>query len=448
MDEAALERAKARIAAAVAGRPEPAALEAALERSRDQIEALASVAAELEASLPERVGAAVHDGLRAEVLPVARHIAEIRGLLNQAIRRLERIEGDLRAASIVAALRLALLHAIAPASRLSTSAGRVAPLKITQGHVKLPGGATWRERNPWLAFEDGVRVVRGFVQRLESGAWGPVPARLGEDLRSLTEGSATVVIKQATAGAFGYLLASFILEGRSAEATPLRREEFFRMLRYGVPAGFNWAFEFYAIIAFINIVVASLGTSSLAALMAVFQINAVAFMPAFALASAGAILVGQSIGEGRKDEVAPIVATTFKASAGWTGLAALAYLAIPRILLAPFVSPDSDGTFLQVGAAMLMMSALWQAFDSAGMTFTEALRAAGDTSFPMWTRGFLAWGFFLPGSWIAVKSLGGTEIAAMAFLLGYLGLLAVVLLWRFRGGAWRSIELVEPVPAE
>jgi len=118
---------------------------------------------------------------------------------------LERIEGDLRAASIVAALRLALLHAIAPASRLSTSAGRVAPLKITQGHVKLPGGATWRERNPWLAFEDGVRVVRGFVQRLESGAWGPVPARLGEDLRSLTEGSATVMLKQATAGAFGGL---------------------------------------------------------------------------------------------------------------------------------------------------------------------------------------------------------------------------------------------------
>jgi hypothetical protein len=31
------------------------------------------------------------------VLPVARHIAEIRGLLNGAIRRLERIEGDLAA---------------------------------------------------------------------------------------------------------------------------------------------------------------------------------------------------------------------------------------------------------------------------------------------------------------------------------------------------------------
>jgi hypothetical protein len=97
MDAHALERAKQRIADAAAGRPEPAVLEAALERSRDQIEALAATAAELEASIPAHVGAAVRDGLRTEVLPVARHIAEIRGLLNQAIRRLERLEGDLLA---------------------------------------------------------------------------------------------------------------------------------------------------------------------------------------------------------------------------------------------------------------------------------------------------------------------------------------------------------------
>jgi hypothetical protein len=97
VDEQALERAKARIADAASGRTPPAELEAALERSRSQIEALAAAAAELEGALPERIGAAVQDGLRAEVLPVARHIAEIRGLLNQAIRRLERLEGDLLA---------------------------------------------------------------------------------------------------------------------------------------------------------------------------------------------------------------------------------------------------------------------------------------------------------------------------------------------------------------
>jgi hypothetical protein len=118
---------------------------------------------------------------------------------------LERAENDLRAASIAAAMRLALLHAVAPASRLATSAGRVAPLRIQGGHVKLPGNVQWRERNPWLAFEDGVRVVRGFLQRLESGAWGPVPARFGDDLRSLAEGAATAVVKQGTPAALDAL---------------------------------------------------------------------------------------------------------------------------------------------------------------------------------------------------------------------------------------------------
>jgi hypothetical protein len=97
VDDRALERAKARIAAAASGRVAPAELEAAVERSRAQIEALAVAAADLESTLPEKIGAAVQDGLRGEVLPVARNLAEIRGLLNQAIRRLERIEGDLLA---------------------------------------------------------------------------------------------------------------------------------------------------------------------------------------------------------------------------------------------------------------------------------------------------------------------------------------------------------------
>ena len=97
MDEQALERAKTRIAEAAVGRVAPAQLEAALARSRDQIEELAQATAELQGALPEQIGSAVRDGLRVEVLPVARHIAEIRGLLNQSIRRLERLEGDLLA---------------------------------------------------------------------------------------------------------------------------------------------------------------------------------------------------------------------------------------------------------------------------------------------------------------------------------------------------------------
>ena len=97
MDEKTLERAKARIAEAGSGRVAPAELEAALERTRIQVESLAAAAADFGGTLPEKVTAAVHDGLRAEVLPVGRNLAEIRGLLNQMIRRLERLEGDMLA---------------------------------------------------------------------------------------------------------------------------------------------------------------------------------------------------------------------------------------------------------------------------------------------------------------------------------------------------------------
>jgi hypothetical protein len=110
---------------------------------------------------------------------------------------LDKIEADLRAAPVEAALRLSFLHALLPASRLNGYPGRIGTLRIQAGRVRPPGSGQWRERNPWLAFEDGIRTVRGFIQRLESGHGGAVQARLGEDLRSLTEGSATAVVRVA-----------------------------------------------------------------------------------------------------------------------------------------------------------------------------------------------------------------------------------------------------------
>src|SRR4051794_33876452 len=98
---------------------------------------------------------------------------------------LERIEGELRAAPVMAGLRLALLHAILPASRLATGPGRSSALRVSSGHVRPHAGTQFRERNPWLAFDEAFRTVRGFIQRFDSGGQGLVEARLGEDLRSL-----------------------------------------------------------------------------------------------------------------------------------------------------------------------------------------------------------------------------------------------------------------------
>jgi hypothetical protein len=93
----AIERANERLEQIAGARTEPAAVDAALERARDQVEALAEAAATLEATLPERIGEAVQTGLREQVVPVARHLAEVRGLSANLVRRLERLEGDLLA---------------------------------------------------------------------------------------------------------------------------------------------------------------------------------------------------------------------------------------------------------------------------------------------------------------------------------------------------------------
>jgi hypothetical protein len=94
VDYSAVERARERLEAAAKDRTEQAQIDAALDRARRQIEELAELTAKLEESLPAQVGEAVQDGIRAEALPVARQLAEVRGLASQTIRRLERIETD------------------------------------------------------------------------------------------------------------------------------------------------------------------------------------------------------------------------------------------------------------------------------------------------------------------------------------------------------------------
>jgi len=91
--ERALEKANVRLTEAASGRASPADVDAALERAKTAIESLALASAQMQQGLPD----AIQDGLKEHFRPSARHIAEMRGLMNQVVRRLERLEGDLLA---------------------------------------------------------------------------------------------------------------------------------------------------------------------------------------------------------------------------------------------------------------------------------------------------------------------------------------------------------------
>ncbi len=247
----------------------------------------------------------------------------------------------------------------------------------------------------------------------------------------------------ATLVAFLGFFAFFLWDGRELDRPRLALHELLRMLRFGLPSGFNWLFEFLAYVVFVNVVVGKLGTATLAALNSVMQLNSASFMPSFGLSSAGAILVGQAIGAKKKDDVPALVWLTVRAAASWQGAIGLFYFFIPAVLMRPFTDGPGGAEMLEVGTRVLMVSAAWQLFDATAMAYAETLRAAGDTLFPMLVRIVIAWFVFLPGAAYSVYGLGLSEVAASFWLVAYLGLLAVAMVLRFRSGKWRSMELVE-----
>ncbi len=221
-----------------------------------------------------------------------------------------------------------------------------------------------------------------------------------------------------------------------------------RVLRFGLPNGINWFLEFAAFALFINLIVGHLGTTVLAAFNVVILINSISFMPAFGLASAGAIMVGESIGRGARSEVWPWLKLTSMVACGWMGSVALIYVSCAALLMAWF-RPDgvAGAALVEVGAGMLTLSAVWQLFDALGLTFGEALRAAGDTAWCMGLRVVLAWVVFMPAAWLAVRVFNGGPTAVMGSLILYLVLIAVGLAARFASGKWRDIDLVGSEPA-
>ncbi|MFL5679334.1 MAG: hypothetical protein ACJ77B_01890 [Chloroflexota bacterium] len=131
-----------------------------------------------------------HDALATELvaLHTDRQLVALAAILSH-------IERELRAEPVEAALRLAFVAAVIPASRLAGSHGAAGALRISAGRLRSVPTSQWRERNPWVAFEDGYRAVRTFVQQLESGVLPHLPARFGEDLRSLVDSGATAVVR-------------------------------------------------------------------------------------------------------------------------------------------------------------------------------------------------------------------------------------------------------------
>jgi putative MATE family efflux protein len=167
-----------------------------------------------------------------------------------------------------------------------------------------------------------------------------------------------------------------------------------RVLGLGIPAAVEQILVTTAFLA-MTILVARLGTDTLAAQRISMSALSFSFLPGIGFSLAATSLVGQSIGANRPREGAEM--------AGIATLWAVMWMSAIGVLFFAFATPimrlfTAEPEVIRIGAAGLRVVALTQPFWGVGMVQSGALRGTGDTRFPLiigsagvWCAVLLAW---------------------------------------------------------
>jgi MATE family multidrug resistance protein len=210
-----------------------------------------------------------------------------------------------------------------------------------------------------------------------------------------------------------------------------------RFLRTGAPIGGQWFMGMTSFAVFTTIV-AHMGDTSMAASQAFVMLLSISFMQAVGISIAATTLVGRYVGAEDPEAVARSFRSSIVLGVGLGGLVALLFVTIPIPLLRIFTD-ETD--VLSLGRPLLLIGALFQLFDAVAIISDGALRGAGDTRWPFVIEIALGWGLFLPLAWLLAVTLEGGLTGAWLGGLIHILVLALVLVLRFRSGAWKRIRI-------
>jgi MATE family multidrug resistance protein len=229
---------------------------------------------------------------------------------------------------------------------------------------------------------------------------------------------------------------------------------FGRMMRYGLPSGFQGFFDLLAFSIFIFLV-GRMGDAEMAATSIAFTINMVAIIPMLGMGQAIAVLVGQRLGENRPELAERSTWTCLKLTFVYMAIAAFLFLVTPGLFVALFQSQaalmanEAEMAKAMAAAALvpilLRFTALYTLFDSMNLIFCFALRGAGDTYFVTGASLAMVWPIMVLPT-IAAWYFGWGLYWAWVFATAYIIALALVFLFRFRHGKWKSMRVIEAAP--
>jgi MATE family multidrug resistance protein len=225
------------------------------------------------------------------------------------------------------------------------------------------------------------------------------------------------------------------------------QELFFRLLRYGGPAGLQMFLDILVFHLFTQMV-GQLGEAAMGATTLTVRLNMVAFLPMLGLGQAVSILVGQRLGGDRPDLAEKSAYTGLRWSFGYMCLVALVYLTMPRLLVSVFEghrSGEEFGDMAEIVANLLICVAVYSLADAVNLTFAFTLRGAGDTWFVSLLTFGLAWPIMVVPTYLTVQA-GASVYWAWAFATAHIIAMAICFYFRFRTGKWKTMRVIEAAP--
>jgi putative MATE family efflux protein len=199
------------------------------------------------------------------------------------------------------------------------------------------------------------------------------------------------------------------------------------VLRIGVPAALEQILVSSAFFV-LTILVAHLGTATLAAQRISMNALSLSFLPGIGFGIAATALVGQSVGARRIQEgaAATRVATTWALI--WMSVMGLAVLIFAEPIMRLF---SDDAAVITAGAVGLQVVALAQPFWAVMFVQSGGLRGTGNTRWPLVVGGGGIW-LSVVVSYVLLETVGGGLISVWAGFLIVAPFIAGLHWWRFR----------------
>ncbi len=225
---------------------------------------------------------------------------------------------------------------------------------------------------------------------------------------------------------------------------------FARMLRFGLPGGVQFFLDIFAITFFI-FMIGRLGPVPLAASNIVLSINHISFLPMIGMSIAVSTLVGQAMGARDVALARRAASNALHLTMGYMGLMALVMVTLPGPLMAIFrthgIAEADWGPILELGRVLLVFVALFTLLDAMAITFSGALKGAGDIRYIMWLMAAASAGAMVLPLYVGIERLGLGLYFAWVCISVYATTLGLCMMLRWRGKAWQEIEVVERAPA-